>query len=300
MHYHCYNLTIASEIVLPELLSAPIESRQEDVDVHIRVGSVPEDGLWQGQQIRPFLWMRGRDFLLQVPAIARYLVLDGKEIIVDPEPGIDEDSIRLFLLGSAFGGLLLQRGLLVMHGNAIRVGDRCMVCIGQAGAGKSTLAAGFMQRGYPVISDDVVPVDSHCRALPGFPRIKLWQDAADKLLIETGDLRRICPEMEKFHFPVASQNSPPPLPIRWVYILGKGAVETVEIEPIHGMRRFQQLYDNNYRLRLLHGMALGPDTLKLCGALAGRVRLASVTRPQDGFTVDPIIDALLADMAENP
>jgi hypothetical protein len=95
-----------------------------------------------------------------------------------------------------------------------------MVYVGYSGAGKSTLAAGFMQRGYAVLADDVVPVDSLCRALPGFPRIKIWQDVADKLAINTADLRRIRPNTEKFNYPLGQLFTDQPLPIRWVYLLG--------------------------------------------------------------------------------
>ena len=213
MRFSAYNLIIESELTLPELLPCLNACLP---DVHILIGSVSDDG----QQLGPFLWVATDTLWLQIPHIARFLISKGNEIVIDPEPGIDEDSLRVFLLGSAIGALLFQRGYLVLHGNAIRIGDLCMVCVGYSGAGKSTLAAGFMQRGHAVLADDVVPVDSLCRALPGFPRIKLWQDVADKLAINTADLRRIRPNTEKFNYPLGQLFTDQPLPIRWVYLLG--------------------------------------------------------------------------------
>ncbi len=300
MRYTAYNLSIDSEIDLPELL--PVEAgNAESADVKIHFGPLAPGGLADGQQLGPFLWAAPESLWLQVPQVARFLVSNGNDICIDPEPGIDEDSIRVFLLGSAFGALLLQRGHLVLHGNAIRIGDQCMVCVGRSGAGKSTLAAGFLQRGYEILADDVVPVDSDCRAVPGFPRIKLWQDVADHLNIDTAGLRRIRPNLEKFNYPIALAADTPPLPIRWVYILGSNNVfQEFRIEPIQGLHRFQPLRNNTYRVRFLDGMELKPEHMKLCGQLAGKIHLARVTRFNKGFMLERLIDCLLADIAENP
>lgn len=297
MRYLAYNLSIQSDLALPELLP-DVSNATEQPDVVIRFASIRADGLPHGQQLGPFLWVSAQALWLQVPHVARFLVQSGHTLLIDPEPGIDEDSLRVFLLGSALGALLFQRGYLVLHGNAIRIGDQCMVCVGHSGAGKSTLAAGFMQRGFQILADDVVPVDSGCHALPGFPRIKLWQDVADKLGLDTSTLRRIRPTTEKFNLPVASVGES--LPIRWVYILGSGPIDTIRLEPIQGMQRFLPLHNNTYRVRFLKGMALQPEHLRLCGQLASQIRLTRVIRPDSGFELDGLIDHLLADMAKNP
>lgn len=298
MRYNAYNLTIDSELALPELTPSTYDSA---FDVHIHFGELPKDGIQGGKHLGPFLWTNDHALWLKVPEVATFYVTNGNEIIIDPAPGIDEDSIRVFLLGSAFGALLFQRGYLVMHGNAIRIGDQCMICVGHSGAGKSTLAAGFMQRGYDVLADDVVPVNEACEAIPGFPRIKLWQDVADHLKIDTAPLRRIRPEMEKFHLPLVHDFGKQPLPVRWIYILNTNeSHQDIDIEPIQGMQRFLPLRNNTYRVRYLEGMAMKQSHLQLCGKLAGKIRLGRVTRPRKDFQLDQLIDRLLADMAENP
>lgn len=300
-HYTCYGLSLQSQIPLPELEPLSASSFPTNVpDIDIRLGRITQDALPNGKQLGPFLWVNTSALWLKVPNVATFLVSDGRQIVIDPHPGIDDDSVRVFLLGSALGALLFQRGHLVLHGNAIRIGDQCMVCVGHSGAGKSTLAAGFMQRGYSILADDVVPVDSQCQALPGFPRIKLWQDVADKLAINTTELRRIRPNTEKFNLPVEANLTLNPLPIRWVYILGSDHIEDMKVEPIQGLYRFRPLHDNTYRVRFLQGMSLKPEHLQLCGKLAGRIRLARITRPRHGFNLEPMIDRILADIAENP
>lgn len=300
MRFSAYNLSIQSEISLPELQTLEGECQSAKDDVCIRYAKISPAGLEDGQQLTPSLWLNRTALWLHIPRVARFLVRNGNEIQIDPESDSDADSIRLFLLGTAFGALLFQRGHLVLHGNAIRIGDQCMVCVGHSGAGKSTLAAGFVQRGFQILADDVVPVDAECHALPGFPRIKLWQDAADKLRIDTANLHRIHPDSEKFNYPVAQAADNVPLPIRWIYILGSDHIEDIRIEPVQGMQRFMPLHDNTYRVEFLQGMALQPEHLKLCGKLAGKIHLARITRPDHGFSLDQMIDRILADIAGNP
>ena len=309
MTYACYGLTIVSDLALPELLGAgaDVDARDPadvagvaDADIRIRLGEVSSDGLPDGEQLGPFLWVTPDRLWLRVPEVARYLVSGGDSIVIAPEGDADEDSLRVFLLGSALGALLFQRGLLVLHGNAIRIDDACMVCVGPSGSGKSTLAAGLMQRGHEILADDVVPVDAACRVLPGFPRLKLWEDAASRLDIETAGLRRIRPCLEKYNYPVHDRWAGRALPVRWVYVLGSHYLPDTLFEAITGMDRFRPLRNNTYRVRFLEGMALKAEHLRLCGQLAGRVHLTRVTRPEHGFDLDDLMDRILADAAANP
>ena len=298
MRYTCYGLQIESEIGLPELFpSAAISS---PADIRIVLGSVSRDGLVDGLQLGPFLWTNTQTLWLEVPGVARFLAQDGNTIRIDPASGIDEDSIRVFLLGSAFGAILFQRGLLVLHGNAIQIGEQCMICVGMSGAGKSTLAAAFAQRGYPILADDVVPIDNGNRALPGFPRSKLWQDAADRLAIDTSALRRIRPELAKFNYPVFDRYADRALPVRWIYILDIHPSPQIVLEPIRGLHRFLPLRNNTYRKRYLQGTALSTEHLKQCSRLSNSIHLAKVSRPEAGFELDHLVDRLLADIADHP
>lgn len=308
-HYRAYGLTFASDIALPELLPTQPPGPDRAADVTIRTGpdlappapDPTEAGDMQDgwTPISPFAQVRDQGFCLTLPEIAQYTIRDGTTILVRPATGIDAASVRVFLLGSALGALLFQRGLLVLHGNAINMGGQAMLCLGPSGAGKSTLAAAFAARGYPVLADDVVAIDGDCAALAGIPRVKLWQDAATRLKIDTGGLARIRPELEKYHLPLDSPPADTALPVRWVYLLSKGNDDRFSLTPITGMARFRVLMTNTYRRRFMEGMALQPTHLARCGQLAGRIHLARSARPQTGFDIDGLADHLLADMAQN-
>jgi hypothetical protein len=294
--YQLYGLTACSDLELPELLAYLPSDDDPSFDLHIQRGEVPEEGLKDGKQLGPYLHTDTRQFWLTVPEIARFLVRDGREIIYQPLDDIDEASVRVFMLGSCMGALLFQRGLLVLHGNAIRVGDGCVVCVGNSGTGKSTLAARFLQRGHQIISDDVCALNAAGEVIPGFPRIKLWQDVADKLSIKTEGLRRIRPEMEKYDYPLDEQFCQQPLPVLAIYILSPHNKESFELTPIRGMERFQPLRNHTYRMRYMEGMALQPQHLQMIGKLAGQIHLARLNRPNHGFDIDQLAELILEDL----
>jgi hypothetical protein len=292
--YQLYGFTLESELDLPEVLAAPTPAPPH---ARVRIGNVPPDGLPSGRRVGPFVWAAPGVLWLQVPEVARFLVTHGEEIVVDPHEGVDEDSLRVFLLGSALGSLLLQRGMVVLHGNAIGVGDECLVCVGPSGSGKSTLAAEFMRRGFPILADDVVPLDDECRVLPGFPRLKLWQDAATRLNLDTKGLRTIRPNLEKFNYPLSESHfGSEPIPLRWLYVLTSRPHGVLKADTVRGMDRLRPLRNNTYRFGFLDGMELRADHLKSCGRLANRAHVSVLTRPEHAAEPEEVVDFLLSDL----
>ena len=290
-----YGLTAESDWLLPECLSA---EQGAEPDICIIKGLVPENGI---DPLSEDMYEQSieREFWLNIEEVARYWIRQGKEIIVEPYPDADEESIRVFLLGSAIGALLFQRGLLLIHGNAIEIDGACAVCVGDSGAGKSTLAAAFLQNGYRLLADDVVPVTEQGMATPGFPRIKLWGDTARLLGIETDGLRRIMPDMDKYNVPLGERYCNTPLPIKWVYVL-ESVDEGFVCLPYEGMSRFEPLHENTYRVHFLEAMALKPQHLQQVAKLAGGIHMAKIQRPQSGFRINELVQFILNDIRNHP
>lgn len=290
--YKSYGLSISSDIPLPELL--PVDAGVADITV--QEGHVAADGSATGKQWGPYLFASPGQLWLEIPGIVRLLIENGSQVTYQPLENADPDSVRLFMLGSGFGALLFQRGFLVLHGNAVKVGDGCMICVGPSGIGKSTLAAAFAQRGFSLLADDVCAVDANAHAWPSFPRIKLWADSARHLEIATDTLNRVRPELEKFNLPLSDNYCAERLPVRAVYLLQKHNEPTIEISPLNGMARFQMLRNNSYRLRFMQGLAMQPMHLNLCATLANNAHIGRIIRPQEGFGVEALMDALLTDL----
>ena len=110
-NYYYLGMNIESCMQLPEL---SVGLRGE-LDVEIRFGKVPEmlpDATSTGVRYQA---APGR-LLFHVDEVASFLICDGQEIIIEFVQPLDEDSVRLFLLGTSFGALLQQRGVLPLHG----------------------------------------------------------------------------------------------------------------------------------------------------------------------------------------
>lgn len=295
-HYSCYGLHIRSELELPELASHV--HAEGAVDLVLRIARVPADGFVESDRISQVIWVDEDTQRLQIKGLARYEMNAGREIIIDPAPDGDPLAVRTFLLGAALGTALMQRGYLLLHGNAIRIGDACMICIGNSKAGKSTLAAAFLQRGHEVLADDVTPVRDDGMALPGFPRIKLWQDAADRLGIATQGLMPVLTGLEKFNLPLQSRRATPqPLPVRWIYLLDWHDQPDVQMTSINGMARFATLNEHTYRRRFMQGGDRLSNHLSQCAALSKSARIVRIARPAGGaHPVEETVRLIMADI----
>lgn len=271
-----YGLTIDSAIPLPGLPQAAAGSV---ADIAIRLGAPDTEEAHSA-------------LTLDVTGVARFVIADGREIRVSPDPGAAPETVRLFLMGSAMGALLQQRGLLVLHGNAIRIGDSCMVCIGASGAGKSTLAAGFAQRGHAPLADDVVAVTPDGLALPGLPRIRLWRDAAVRLGHDIATLARVRPEFDKFE--LAAATDPHPLPIRWIHAIEVTPGAALSTRRIDGATRIQLLRNHSYRPQFIARTMGEAAHFARTAALAAQVAMYRTVRPDAGDTLTAMIETLLS------
>ena len=295
--YAGYGLLIDSELPLPDLPTRAADpAATARADVVVRIGPVAPPGPGALRLPRG-LWVDGDRVGIDVPGVARYSCVQGARITVEPAADATPDALRLFLLGSALSCLLTQRGLLVLHGNAFVVDKAAAVVLGHSGAGKSTLAAEMHRRGHVVLSDDVVPVDATGHALPGWPRIKLWRDALDRLGVAADGLRRVDEAFDKFHVPLDRTASPAPVPVRWVYVLDRhdGPLRVV---PLTGASAFASLHEHSYRNEILVGV-LRRTHLVRCADLVRRTWIARVDRPPGVDSVGSSADAILTDIAEH-
>jgi hypothetical protein len=216
--------------------------------VRVTIGKAPEAPAAGGG---PHLTDGG--LLLVIDEVARYFIKDGSSIVIEPEPGVPEANVRLFLLGSAMGALLHQRGLLPLHANAVEIDCRAFAFMGESGAGKSTLAAWFHDQGYRIIADDVCVVGfadgdrPHVR--PGISRLRLWRDALDVTGRDVAAYQRSFSgddAPDKYDVPLARPcSTDEAIPLAGVYLLERS--EALAIEPLTGVDAAEAVFANTYR-----------------------------------------------------
>lgn len=239
--YRLFGLHIDSELELPEIPTADDGGRpdvvidRKDIAFADRApGLIPVD----------------EGVLINIEDIGRYWVRGGDRIDVEPVDGCDPRNVRLFLLGSVFGMLLHQRGLLPLHANAIEINGKAVAFMGESGAGKSTLAAWFHDHGFRVLADDVCVVSPHPEGAtvhPGMPRLRLWAEALEHTGRDEIGLERSYAgdtPYKKFDVPL-ERVSGSEIPLAAVYLLERG--EESDISRKIGSAAAEALFANTYR-----------------------------------------------------
>lgn len=95
------------------------------------------------------------------------------------------ESFQVYMLGQALSFALIRMGFEPLHATAVVVDGRAAAFLGESGYGKSTLAACFLEAGFPVLTDDVLMLRDVAGAIVAYPgpsRIKLFPKAAAAFL----------------------------------------------------------------------------------------------------------------------
>jgi len=273
--YFVCGLRIRSEIPLPELASGqPVDGAPV---IDIRFGDA---GPALAPRASPIFEANADEYRHEVPDTARYRIRNGDEIVIAPLGRSSAALMRIFLLGTGLAALCHQRGLLPLHASAIAIAvdGGCVAFAGPPGAGKSTLAAFFHDRGYDVLSDDLCVVSfaqaERPLAWPGVPRFKLARDAVAAL---GRDVRRLtrCDEVPgEFHLPF-DRPAAPALPLRRLYVLADGRPG---IHKLGGADAFEALLANTHRAHLVEPMGRTAAHFENCTTLLKHAGVYAASR----------------------
>lgn len=140
------------------------------------------------------------------PEIGTYDITPNA-IVCYPLPDILPAVTKSDLLGNAFSIWFELQGILALHASAVVIDHRAVGFVSDSGNGKSTLAASLMQVGSPLLADDILPIkvsESGCVALPGYPRLRLWENEAQHFMGHVYDLARVHPEISKRWVPIGA------------------------------------------------------------------------------------------------
>jgi len=284
-----------------DLRPLPHEAGNEKPDIVVRRTAVSPNGIRNPQLTRALAQIGNGCVWFDVPGVARFRVDKGREIKVDPYPEADEKSIVLFLLGSALGAALHQRGFLVLHANAIQVGDGVVLFAGASGVGKSTAAAAMLERGFEVLADDVTAINESGEFAAGIPRLKLWKDVLGMMNTTLEGLERIRLQVDKYHLPMPARETRRPLPVKAIYILNTAnemKPRQFDLKRLEGSAKFLVLRGQTYRSHFMKGLGLKPRHLKLCATLAQRTPIARIIRPTARFNARQLAARVLEDLQD--
>jgi hypothetical protein len=283
--YTAFGLQILSEFPLPELP----RTDQPGIMGSISVVQADLSERWEAiPKITPSLGVAENEVMFEAKDTAVFSIQNGSTITVSPVADADHDCVRLFILGSCMGVLLMQKGILPLHGSALVLDGKAYALVGRSGAGKSTLASYLMDQGHLLVSDDVIPVlvqSGTPLAVPGYPQQKLWQQSLDYLGMNSSAYRPLFQRETKFAVPVHDRFQAEPLPLAGVFELAVSQEEgPVTLQTISGLERFHTLYNHTYQKALVDRIGVREWHFGMLASFVNRLPMYRLTRPEAGFS----------------
>jgi hypothetical protein len=293
--YYSFGLQIESYMPLPEL---PRMNEHADPGTGtVTVTKADLSSLWiDCNPSSEYFAIKDNQVFIRVPDTAIFCIRNGDSIIVSPYEGFDENKIRLYILGTCMGVILLQNKIVPLHGSAIAINGKAYAILGQSGAGKSTLASILLDRGYQLLSDDLIPVtlsqDHTPIVMPSYPQQKMWQETIDHLGMSSSHFQPLFDRETKFAVPVASSFCSRPLPLAGVFELVK-TESNASVEPIAGLVRFHTLLQHTFRSFLIERLALMEWHFSTLAKFVNRIDMYQLQRPSSGFSAHELANYLL-------
>ena len=276
--YRICGLTLESDTVFPELLSASVITSGPQMSVRLatRLPLVPSPIQWIRQWPlstgEPWLHCGKLDsgYLIRFHELADFLVDNGgQKIMGTAVQGISPITLRHLLLDHVLPLVLNLRGRDALHATAVATPHGVCAFTGMAGMGKSTLAMSFALTGYPVLSDDCLVIeeqDGRLVAVPAYPGVRLWDDTCAALAPQINapspvahytDKQRLVWQEQVKNFPTT------PLPLQRIYLLTRSSgnasvmdLSAPHIESCPQRQVFMALLEQTFRLDVTDAVML--------------------------------------------
>ena len=298
-NYYVYGLNIKSEIEIDEFQKRDIIL--EDKIVNIKNGIMSneiKDDILKGIHIK----LSKDKIWFHIDNIATYCITNGNNIEIEVCGNADMQLMKVYVMCSCLGFIMLQRDMVAIHGGVIEMDNKAVIFTGDRGAGKSTLTTALRERGYKFISDDVasIKIDKVPFVMPGFPYQKLCESAMNNFGYDKEDYTSFMSDKEvKYIVPAKDQFVYEEKELTAIVKLTVGDVDEVTIEELTGSEKLNNIIENIYRgeyLKYLGGM--NPQYFKKCIDIAKNIRFFKITRPANKFTVDEQIELIERELIE--
>ena len=220
----------------------------------------------------------------------------------DPShPGIESG-----LLGAVLAFWLETHEITALHASAVEVNGHSLIFLASGMSGKSSLAASFIKLGFPLMCDDIVPIENRDNQLlcsPGFPLMRMWPAEAAFFIGDTRGLSRENPLSEKLLVPIGtggfgkfSQSSKP---IRTLYLpqrnnpLENG--ESIKILPISPRDAIIEILRFSFTPRMAEAVGYAASRLNQISEIARAIPVKRLIYPSGYQYLEAVRNAVLAD-----
>jgi hypothetical protein len=244
----------------------------------------------------------GPHYLLRFPRACDFLLDgNGRDIAVQPRPGLDPGVLEHLLVDQVLPRVLSGLGRFALHASSVEVDGALVLFVGDSGRGKSTTAALFAQRGHRLHSDDCVllaEAAGEVRGIATYASLRLLADSVSGVYAD-GAPARIGAYSGKSRLSVQPARARPAERVAAIFLLGSPlagggpAIATAAVAPalacIELMKNCLQLDPRDFDL--------AATQLREVGRIAACVPVHRLACVHDFSRSAETVDALLAFLA---
>jgi hypothetical protein len=252
------------------------------------------------------LYRRPGQDLLRFSEVVDFYISDDRITghLLDPEY---EFVVELRLLGKVLSFWFERQGIPMLHAAAVAAEGQAAVFIATNKGGKSSLAATMVQAGFPLLSDDLVGVQtgpSGPEARPGYPCMRFWPDQATHFAGTADHLELVHPHFTKRRLPIGDGgfgsfcDSPQPLgcfylPQRREARCNDPVIEISALPPRHAV---MELVRAAYLPRVVQAAGLSGQRLAHFGDIVRSVPVKRLIYPNGLHFLPSVREAILEDL----
>lgn len=212
--------------------------------------------------------------------------------------------VEILLLGEIFSLWLELRGIRTIHASAAVIDNNAIAFLSKNKGGKSSLAAAFTQRGYQILTDDVLPVENRqnlFRVHPGYPAMRMWPDQAEHFFGQYQDLEIVHPGYSKRRLLVGPHGfgtfCSEEKPLKVSYVPQRMSSDSdITIEPISKKIAFFELIQNSFTVGIVEALGLQPQRMNFFTRMVTQVPMRRLKYPEGFHHLSNVVDAVLKDI----
>lgn len=193
----------------------------------------------------------------------------------------------------------------VLHASGVVIDGHGVAFIAPSGSGKTTLAASFGQCGFPLLSEDSLPVRVEPEgviATPYVPGIRLWPESVAELVGAEAEYEPALSWLTKKRVPVGGEcgrAAVGDVPLKVIYDLSpnKDGIGPVEIGDAEGTARLVRLLGATYFPSIL-APRQQVQLMDRLQTVADAVRMRRITYPRRFDALPALREAIIRDATE--
>ncbi|MCI0558898.1 MAG: hypothetical protein MN733_10415 [Nitrososphaera sp.] len=221
---------------------------------------------------------------------------------------IDNSTIESHLLGSVLSLWFERQGLGSLHASAVIVENRAVAFMAASTGGKTSLAATFVNAGYPLLTDDVLileQINRAIRARPGYPQMRMWPAQAHRLFADKEAPTQAHISSAKLRIPIGNGGKgcfqDTPVPLRCFYVLERHVAdssgEEARITPLSASEAVIEFIRHSSSYGAIQAIRRHAGLFNFFVELARRVPVRKLSYPEGFLFLPRIREMILADLA---